>query len=1368
MRSILCILSLFALAAAVEPVPIALPNGSFEQDAWDGDRGLPTGWTPAPMNEFAICALDPTTRHGGGSSLHLKDAHTGQANEGLSYALPPKQVEAVLGKTLRLRGWVRQKFSKTGGNVFLGIMVKTRDQRWILQKAGPDGEGESPWGEYAVRHAIPRNAELVRIVLACAQGWGNMAEAWFDDLSMAYEETEAPVARAKSGSRVDVYDDSFPSQWRKASWGGLTVEETEIDPLEGSKRLRVRAAAGTKAYSGWRIFTEAINRMASFTAYRENGGYLEFAVRPMPPIQVAWIAEKGAAPPVPIRDYASPLERGWTRVRIPLQKLMRPEGGERLAGLMFQCSAAPEGEETSFDSMAIACDRENLAAPTALPEGIRAALEAIEGPAVPFTRDDFERPEIREGTFYWKGRPHFFAGPWHYDNDTDFKGPATHREGYGAAGYGETVLDAAQAKTLGFTSLQLSSAPNTPLILGLDGPIIPRDIERTQFYPGFLKGLSGMPFVLDYAWIWGLEKLDLVGEGRLPADILQQNRGWHAFIPFCPEHPKGREIYRRYFQSGVRSARANGGNPFVYELFNESSYQCRCRYNRAAFAVRLRARWGSIAAANEAWKSRFADFDQAAATEPLEKCPGLFVDWLQFTGDRYVEVLEEGKKAIRELDGRPRVYFTEQASIPNYLSASGASMDYRKIAAALDLVCVEGGVPFGSSRQTKALSDFEAVIDNQGIQYSLYLDMATALAKGKPVVNHELYCGRFEDGLRVPSRRSDLLTSLWNEMIHGSSASYFYVWDKRSFDWKTPEEAKQNVLQGGYKAFSLLNPYAYPAQAHLGIRDFHDEMERLGALVLPGKRIRGRVGFLISYASLRQAAITQAPTLRLARELYQTILESHLPLEVVYEEDFTAKAPFEAVVAPFLDHRLEQTPARLTGFAEAGGLVVVSAGALGFDEYGRPEDASGLLGVRRGESRLTATWGSGDPVQSLKETYDATPLTAKVLLESREGRGLLFENSVGKGRVRYLAAAPAGTWGRAAMDRALAGTTRMGELLQTNGTRLAQSEIQSIDRGDTRLFYAVAWGPEPQRARMRLFQTPGDPFYIVDWVAGEAYPSPSGKLAWTKSEASNGIELILPSQTRAVILAQREEPKGLPWVRPAALDARFEKARREEAAWKAGSKSDLEDRDRKAAEARRYEGVREAKCFAIDLSRQANMGFRDEVEGDKKGGWFDQGANDLRAMAPGRRTFSGVPFQILDPGEHDGKAVLVLGGKPRAYLPERATGIPVGRPASRFYFLHTAGWDDGGAVLSYIIRYEGGSFLEVPVRFGVEIGGWWGPKELPSAKIAFECANAVCPRVGLYCFRWENPKPGLKVASIDVVSAMGGAVPAVVAITGEE
>ena len=77
----------------------------------------------------------------------------------------------------------------------------------------------------------------------------------------------------------------------------------------------------------------------------------------------------------------------------------------------------------------------------------------------------------------------------------------------------------------------------------------------------------------------------------------------------------------------------------------------------------------------------------------------------------------------------------------------------------------------------------------------------------------------------------------------------------------------------------------------------------------------------------------------------------------------------------------------------------------------------------------------------------------------------------------------------------------------------------------------------------------------------------------------------------------------------------------------------------------------------LDLKRIVNMDWRDEIWGDGKGGWTDQGDNDLRQIRVGRTQLLGVPFELIDPAGNQGKAVLTLGSKKFLAVRRNASGL---------------------------------------------------------------------------------------------------------------
>jgi len=196
--------------------------------------------------------------------------------------------------------------------------------------------------------------------------------------------------------------------------------------------------------------------------------------------------------------------------------------------------------------------------------------------------------------------------------------------------------------------------------------------------------------------------------------------------------------------------------------------------------------------------------------------------------------------------------------------------------------------------------------------------------------------------------------------------------------------------------------------------------------------------------------------------------------------------------------------------------------------------------------------------------------------------------------------------------------------------------------------------------------------------------------------------------------------------------------------------------------------------FYVDISKQANMGFKDEVADDRKGGWTDQGANDLRNIPTGVHYFTDIPFKVIKPESNHGKSCIVLYGTPRTYFPKEVKGIPVEASPKRLYFLQALGWDaiPGQTVAIYQINYSDGTTREVPVKLGIDVRGWWGlPRELINAVVGWQGANTMYPSVTnvIYIMKWENPIASVPpITSIDFISTGSSGVPILIAITGEK
>jgi len=154
----------------------------------------------------------------------------------------------------------------------------------------------------------------------------------------------------------------------------------------------------------------------------------------------------------------------------------------------------------------------------------------------------------------------------------------------------------------------------------------------------------------------------------------------------------------------------------------------------------------------------------------------------------------------------------------------------------------------------------------------------------------------------------------------------------------------------------------------------------------------------------------------------------------------------------------------------------------------------------------------------------------------------------------------------------------------------------------------------------------------------------------------------------------------------------------------------------------------------VDIRGAANMGFRDEVDGDGKGGWTDQGDNDIRTLETGRGPLGSIPFEVIDPKSNADKSCLVFAGPDRPYFLKQAE-LPVDSgPHECLYLLHATAWtpkEAGTPVGTVRVAYADGSETHYLVQVGRDVGNWFRATDLENGVVGWTGVNARSD-LGLY------------------------------------
>ena len=188
--------------------------------------------------------------------------------------------------------------------------------------------------------------------------------------------------------------------------------------------------------------------------------------------------------------------------------------------------------------------------------------------------------------------------------------------------------------------------------------------------------------------------------------------------------------------------------------------------------------------------------------------------------------------------------------------------------------------------------------------------------------------------------------------------------------------------------------------------------------------------------------------------------------------------------------------------------------------------------------------------------------------------------------------------------------------------------------------------------------------------------------------------------------------------------------------------------------------------------------------------WFP-GPGDVGMMPVGDQTYANVDYHLSDFSTSPVPTVFMLKGSGSEVKETEINGLRVGRTADAVFFLHTfhpsgsiGGWErkydeairrdrslpESPVVFQYVIHYVDGEQAAVPVSWQSGVGRWISdaPSALPAAAVAWSGPLSNEEQAVVYSMQWNNPRPGVSIESIDIVSSPDASkwgAPAVFAIT---
>jgi len=1024
-------------------------------------------------------------------------------------------------------------------------------------------------------------------------------------------------------------------------------------------------------------------------------------------------------------------------------KYFGPKPGDEVSAIGLQCVSRP--------TRAFAVSDLSLVRFSAPPETAKKrAEESIAQPWVTWPsydelpdalKVDRDPPVYRNGQFVTTdGRRTFLISPW--GREDQISGLGVGRDGRMVSNYGlydpktqgfiyEQPLTGKSMSRLGFNSYANFMHPD-PFwaAIGYKGKHSFRAFPDEAFRE-HVRDMS-LPFFVDmvcFPWSLGTPAHDK--KGGLPPEAL--HNGKEHWTPYRIIG-KGRDIWLTMWRTYAQRYKDAGAQVIFYEFMNEPAYLATTDDHRAEFVEWLKKRYGSLEKVNTTWKTAYDSWEEIARFKRVDDNPGIFFDYDESLGDRFADLIAEGRKAIEAITpGVPAAIQT----------MGGYCLQPRDAIYLSKLIPHERAVltPTGGGRWSRHLNN--AAPKDHTIDYGMSgspisNDLLRAMAGNKMIVDNEMYLG-------PKQTRADLRNRWWKAVLAGLDGAAWFSWSKRGWAWW---KGKENIMrEADLFPYSALIPYARRADAIRGTLEFAKEMELVREYVLP--KPWGPVptiGMVYSWSNARWR-LWDRQLRDKSGDYHAAMTYLHWNFSMVPSHMATADllARHKLLVAGGIDHIEPALVHRLTEYVQNGGVLIVGEGTMGLDLYGKPVDAIPLLGVQA-KGRIDSALGElrnvgcadfkplPGPVKATAGASDiAMQNGTKALWTGSTGRPMVTVHSLGKGRVYYIAADLVGY----PLAKLLAGIREQETLrpaLQltdaTTGELAPNILVSRRSHGDHHALILMNPDEFPKRIRIRLADLKGD-WHVSDPLEGHAFRHSAGDARWSSARiAEEGIPYAITGQNRGLLLLTRA-----PWSKTALqpmgaseTKARFETERRlwEQARQKGDAPFSMDP----------------SRAAYVDLRAAANA-TRDDVVRDAKNRW--QGFPSTEPLV---RTFGGVPFRIIRWDHNEMKGYVALRSAATPHHPPSVSGIQVGSRTPRLFLLHTSdGGSPGEALGKYILRYADGTAAEIPIVIGDTIAGLGAQVSKPG-----KLATCLTTAVGSawHVIEWKNPKPDTAIETLEL------------------